>query len=279
MIVPITDKCNQNCIFCSAKDRPQITDEIIEQQLLGGAENLILSGGEPTLSPKLFLWLTLARKNSSFLELQSNGLTFSYMDIAKKIVEYQIDLFNISFLSHLPEINDFVSNTSNTFDVRVRGIQNLLLLDQKVRLTIIINSYNYNLLVDTVEFIHRTIPGISFIQFSFIKISGAAIKNPFVVIDYLSVAPKLHQALDYCIQKDIKTSVDHIPLCYLKGYEYLHVDIGKIALNNSEYLDEKINLDSCSGCNLNEFCFGPRKDYLNYFNEEKTIVYPIRNEL
>lgn len=279
MLVPITDRCNQNCIFCSARNRPAIADEIIEAQLMKGAESISISGGEPTLSPKLFKWLALARNKSSFLELQSNGLTFSYMEIAKKVSGYRIDLFNISFLSHISEINDTLSRTVDTLNARIQGIKNLLLLKQNVRLTIIINKFNYQTLNETVKFIHAVFPGISFIQFSFIKISGATIENPEVVLEYHEIANLLNEALGYCIKNDIKAGVDHIPLCYLKDYQFLHVDIPKIALHKTEFLDEKINIDGCGECVLNEFCAGPRRDYLDYYKNAEVIVKPIKNEI
>jgi len=69
--------------------------------------------------------------------------------------------------------------------------------------------------------------------------------------------------------------VDHIPLCYIKGYEYYHADFVKLVRGiGSKYSrEEKVKLEVCRECKLGRYCYGIRKDYIHLFGKN-IKVYP-----
>ena len=276
-ILPITNKCNQNCLFCSAEGRRNPLGRQFFQKIINKAESsLIISGGEPTLSPNLFWVIQSAKKRGLFVELQTNGINLFYKDLAIKLVKSGVDLFNLNFPSHLPSVNDKITQTQGLFDKKVRGIKNIQKQKANFRLTCIINSLNYKNLADYVVFVKQNFPQIKYIQFSFIKIMGAAEKNPRILISYEIAQPYLLRAFHKCQELKINFTVDHIPPCYLRDFLKHHIDYQKISRGEKpKYsLREKVKMKECAYCSLNPYCCGVRKDYLKFFGQ-KTKVKPI----
>lgn len=278
MILPITETCNLNCLFCSAKGRNVKMDKEITRQLINQSKDgLVITGGEPTLSPDLFWVIEEAKKKNLFVELQTNGITLCYKGLVSKLVESGVNLFNINFSSHLSSINDKITQTKGLFKNKIKGIKNLQDIGVNIRLTCVVNTLNYKYLEDYVIFVKQNFPKIKFIQFSFIKIMGNAQKNPQILITYEKTQPYLLKAFKKCQELNIDFITDHIPLCYLDNFIKYHIDYQKIIRGEKpEYsLKEKVKLKECAGCRLNSFCYGVRKDYLKFYGQ-KTKVKPIK---
>jgi len=277
MILPITEKCNLNCLFCSAKGRNAKMEKTTIHQMINQAKDgLVISGGETTLSPDLFWVIEEAKKKNLFVELQTNGITLCYKGLVSKLVKSGVDLFNINFPSHLSSVNDKITQTKGLFKNKIVGINNLQDVGANIRLTCVINALNYKYLEDYVIFVKRNFPKIKFIQFSFIKIMGNAQENPQILITYEKTQPYLLKAFKKCQELHIDFITDHIPLCYLDNFVKYNVDYQKIIRGKKlEYsLEEKMKLKGCADCRLNSYCCGVRKDYLKFFGQ-KTKVKPI----
>lgn len=277
-ILPITNRCNQNCLFCSAKGKKEETGKKFFEREINQIKNgLVISGGEPTLSPDLFWIIKKAKENNLFVELQSNGITLCYEDLVGDLIKAGVDLFNINLPSHLSSINDEVTQTRGLFEKKIKGIKNLQSQNANIRLTHIINSLNYKKLENFVSFVGLNFPKINYIQFSFIKIVGAARKNPQILVNYQEVQPYLLKALGKCKKLNIDFLVDHIPPCYLGSFKNHHIDYQKISRGEKpKYsLREKLKINECSPCSWFNFCCGIRKDYLKFFGK-KVKVNPLK---
>jgi MoaA/NifB/PqqE/SkfB family radical SAM enzyme len=278
MILPITNQCNQNCLFCSAKGRKEKLKKKFFQGVINQAQcSLVVSGGEPTLSLDLFWVIKKAKEKKLFVELQTNGITLFYKDLVVKLVKSGVDLFNINFSSHLSSVNDEITQTKGFFDKKIKGIENLQNQKANFRLTCIVNSLNYKDLEDYVIFVNQNFPSVEYIQFSFIKILGLAKKNPQILISYREVQPHLLKAFKKCQELNTKFVIDHIPLCYVGNYKHHHIDYQKISQGEKpEYsLREKMKLKECKHCTWFSYCCGVRKDYLKFFGKNVKIK-PIR---
>lgn len=279
MFLPITEKCNQNCLFCSATGRNANTDRKFFLRLIEQSkDHFTISGGEPTLSPDLFWVIKEAKKKKLFIEFQTNGNTLYYKDLVLKLVKSGIDLFNINFSSHLSSVNDQITQTKGLLKNKIIGIKNLQAFDANIRLTCIVNALNYKTLDDYVIFVKQNFPKIKYIQFSFIKIMGNAKINPQILITYEKVQPYLLKAFKKCQEFDINFITDHIPLCYLDDFVKYHIDYQKIVSGKESEvsLKEKVKLKECADCRMSHFCYGVRKDYLEFFGQ-KTQVKPIKS--
>lgn len=277
-ILPVTNQCNQNCLFCSANGRRDRTAKSYLARFIGEANgNLIISGGEPTLSKDIFWLIGKAKEKNLFIELQTNAVTLCYGCLADMLVKSGVDLFNVNFPSRIASVSDKITQTKGLFEKRVEGIKNLQRLKANLRLTCIINSLNYKDLEGYVVFVSQNFPSVKYIQFSFIKIMGLARKNPQIIISYELAQPYLLGAFKKCRRLNIDFIVDHIPLCYLGGYKKQHIDFQKISRGEKpEYsLQEKVKIDRCRHCSWFSYCCGIRRDYLQFLGT-KAKVKPIK---
>lgn len=278
IILPITNQCNQNCLFCSAKGRKEkMGKEFFERMINQIQGSLVISGGEPTLSPDIFWLIEKAKRKNLFIELQTNATTLCYKELAIKLVKSGVDLFNVNFPSHLLLVNNKITQTKGLFEKRIAGIKNLQKLKANIRLTCIVNSLNYKNLEDYVIFVNQNFPKIKYIQFSFIKIMGQAKKNPQILISYEKAQPYLLKAFRKCRELNMDFIVDHISPCYLNGYRKHHIDYQKISQGEKpKYsLVEKVKLKECYRCSWFSYCYGVREDYLQFFGK-KVKVKPIK---
>lgn len=277
-LIPITESCNQNCLFCSAKGRNEslVLSSIFK---IINQENILvsLSGGEPTLSPDLFRVIKYAKGRGLSVELQSNGVTLSYFDFAERLTRAGVDLFNINFPSHLERESNLITQTKGFYPKRMKGLHNLEKLKAKVRLTHVINSRTIIYLEEFVDFLATNLKFILYIQFSLIKNMGSVRTYPELIPEYEKVGGTLLRAMKKCKKNRIDFLVDHIPPCYLSEFYINHVDILKSKNEKFNQLanKEKSKIKQCAGCRLEGICWGVRKDHLDYFGE-KMKVYPVK---
>ncbi len=278
MIYPLTSKCNQRCVFCSASGRNDIFDvEDFKNAVLKTQDRLIVfSGGEPfTLPLKILLYLVeFCVSNSKQVEIQSNALLIkSIIEKNEKEVKLLIHLlkkangyFNINLPSHINSIDFKITRIKGGLKNRLEGIRMLKALGATVRITHVINRINYGYLEDFADFLIKNSDMWNWVQFSFIKAIGRAAKNKKIVPKYCDVKPHLITALEKVDKAGFEFWVDHIPLCFLGKFYKHHVDVEKMRKNiKGEYLYEKKKLPSCMGCRFYNICSGPRIDYIEIY--------------
>lgn len=125
----ITTDCNLNCKFCHRfKANVQYYDynklpRTIQLLKNAGIKNVIMSGGEPLIQPRLFDIMYMLHKENFELDLCSNGTMINY-DIAINLKKYLSEIsISIDGYSHLR--HDYMRNTPGCF---IRTIKNVTLL-------------------------------------------------------------------------------------------------------------------------------------------------------
>ena len=284
MFISLHKVCNQNCIFCSSKKTQKLKKSksiqnvprifSIAQFKSDTAKNYIqISGGEPFLSPQpLLATIRQIKKKDTFIELQTNA---TLIEKNKNILHNflpLVNVFNVNFSAHNSKLDFEITGLKNAFLDRVRGVQILLKNRANVRLTFIINKKNYRFIRNFVDFVSKQMPDIRLVQFSFVKLMGAALKNDSIITTYNTVKPFLLRGCEQCKKKKIDFITDHIPLCFLGPFITHAVDYQKICRNISgNHFKEKKKIKGCAGCLLNNYCAGPRKDYVSFFGAKAAI--------
>lgn len=270
--LPIIYKCNLKCIFCSAEDyKKQKKDLPICELSRFDEEYVQISGGEPLLfsDKKLLLsFLAKLKKENKIIEFQTNGVLIeSEQPFVKKICKF-VDLFNINFSAHNPEIDYAVCGIKKAFSLRERGVDFILKNGSNVRLTFVVNKINYKHLEDFVTYVYNRFPGVKTIQFSFVKAIGAATLNRKVVPHYKDVTPFLKKALAFCVANNLTCAVDHVPICFLGKFKKFHIDYQKLMSGEKGvFLTEKKHVSQCRDCEMKNSCPGPRMDYMDIYKK------------
>lgn len=269
--LPILDRCNIGCVFCSAYGRGgQFSMEYllgeIEQDKTGHVQ---ISGGDPFLKPPLELLriLKFCKEKGKLVEFQTNaamvpGLPPKFLTAVMAMVDY----FNVNHSAPDPELDRKVTGLEGVFEQRLAGIRELLGRGATVRLTYIVHRTNLEAISRTVEQVRRDLPGVAWIQFSYVKAMGKAQDNARLVPRYEEAAPFLNEGMRRARELGLEFMVDHIPVCFVRDFKDRHADYQKMIQGRpGVYLVEKQQVAACESCSLKPHCPGPRVDYLDIY--------------
>ncbi|MBI5527384.1 MAG: radical SAM protein [Deltaproteobacteria bacterium] len=147
----ISRVCNNRCLFCLDSDQQdgvfnEFDDLVrsIREARSGGAERLILSGGEPTIHPR-FADLAAAATGAGYTWVQaiSNGRMFAYRDFARRAVKTGLREVTVSMHGHTPALHDRLTGIPGSFEQSLTGIKNLQDLGCLVTVDVVINDLNH----------------------------------------------------------------------------------------------------------------------------------------
>ena len=267
----LTDKCNQQCLFCSSvgEDRLQNEKEI-NYCVLNSKDTISIEGGEPTLSRDLSRWVRFAKnKGVKEIILCTNGATFSDKKSVLSLVRDGVTLFNVNFPSHIEKIFNALTQTKGLFKKRLENLGRLFKCagGERVRFTFVINKLNYLTMRAYAEFIKDRFPGVSYIEFNMIKIKGSVKKRTYLVPRLSEIAPYLRSALKFCADNGVKCLVDGMPVCLIKEFKEASIEAFKLDAGDYTYMNEKTKPARCKGCALGKICAGPRKDYVDMYGD------------
>jgi len=112
--ISLVDECNLKCIYCYATDRPESTNKLTQKNhfkliddINGISEKveIVLTGGEPLLSPYIFELAEYAKKLGNKVHLLTNGILITEQN-AKRIADI-FDLVKISIDGSTSAIHEF----------------------------------------------------------------------------------------------------------------------------------------------------------------------------
>lgn len=271
-LVPINNVCNQKCNFCSAEYRmkwnPPIPLKNIFKDILEKGDYIQISWWEPLLNSDLFKILYFIRKNKKncFIEFQTNGVLLLLKNNLDKLEKFGINLYNVNYPCHIEKINDEIAWIKWTLVPREEAMKEIIKRWLKLRINIIVNKLNFELLPEMVEYINNNFSWLERIQFSFTKAMWSADKNDEVVPRYKDTEKYFIEALGLCEKYNIKWDIDHVPMCFLWDYYENHVGFKKnITWEKWVFLEEKHLIEKCNNCDKKDFCSWYRDDYLKVY--------------
>lgn len=267
--VSMAHTCNIYCLYChnpptGTRKNPQKEAALIKA---AGVKAVSLEGGgEPTASPDFFAWIkALKAAGVKKFMLSTNAVALADAAFCRKAAGI-FEFFTVNFPSHLPEIYAAVTR-SVKFPLALKGLENIKALgaEEKIRFFHIISSENYRLLPDFALWTEKNFPRAAFINFTFVRNKGRALKAPGIVPRYTQVSPFIKLALARLKLKGRKAVVQNMPLCALKDFEGFSFEFqrwrrGDRVLEGG--IDPKAPHPACARCSLEPACCGARPDYL-----------------
>lgn len=273
----ITNKCNQDCLFCSAnintpacyikEDKLQNIKDAL-RELRRVSDKIRITGGEPTIR-KDFLEIIKHAKTLGFngITIESNGQNFSIFSFAQKTVEAGANNFFISLHGHNAKLQDLLTRSPGSFLKTKRGIINLKKLNQKVDINVVINAKNYRSLRKIIVLLNKL--KVNTVSLSFIIVSGRAEQDKKIIPRMTEVLPYLKKAVSAAV---VKMSIIHFPFCLLGELNKYNTWIrtqGKTVIDNPNFIitiEPKDKHDrkgeSCKKCQYDKICFGLKEGYV-----------------
>jgi MoaA/NifB/PqqE/SkfB family radical SAM enzyme len=133
LIMNITYKCANRCVFCATGDRISAAlgwdkiEAILRQHRDEGTDQLDIDGGEPTLHPRLTDAIRLARDlGYRSINVTSNGRTLHDPAVAQDLLDSGITHLLISLHGATAEVHDAATDAPGSFVQTIAGIDNVM---------------------------------------------------------------------------------------------------------------------------------------------------------
>ncbi len=277
LIMNITYKCANRCVFCATGDRVTASmewdkvEEILREHRAEGTELLDIDGGEPTMHPRLIDAITLARDiGYRSINVTSNGRLLRDRELTRNLVESGIGHLLISLHGATPEIHDAATDVPGSFAQTIVGIDNVMELRPPtvdVGMNVTIVRQNADHLMPLTEL--AVAKGFRKINFQFTTPFGRAWDD--VVPPLEETGQKVMKVIDRYADQ-IEILVINAQFCSMPGYEkYIAGDLQKLGRTMIFAADprfpEQVNLydwlgaarekrDVCAECPWTTVCEG-----------------------
>ncbi|MDX2170368.1 MAG: radical SAM protein [Deltaproteobacteria bacterium] len=271
--------CNQACEFCFVSTHlPPPAEAAVRAAIeRAGREAavLVLSGGEPTLNPRLPEYVALAKRSGvRVVELQSNATRLADVGLANALAAAGVDRAMISLHGATAEVSDAVTGAPGTFASTVRGIDHLVQAGVAVRLNFVFcqrNRLDFPRLVDLVA---ARWPQAT-IVFSFVGSHTDVVPRTTALIPRFSdVLPPLLDGLARAAASGLTVSgfdsMCGLPLCLVPaaergGFSQLAVESG----GGGEF----VKGEACATCAEGHRCYGVRRGYAELYGTGELIPF------
>lgn len=295
--------CNEQCRFCPCSESSVGIPSLTYEEICGsisraikekGVENILLSGGEPTIHPEFFRILEFINDCDVNISLLTNALKLADDTFAERMFSIidgkKLDV-TVAFHSHIPEKHDFLTQHKGSFERSMKGVENILKHDVRLSIKNNIVNYTYKDLPEYVRWATSHFNDNVTLLFCNIDINGTAANNKVnVAVEFRQSIPYLQKALDVVIaQRKIghkrNVKVLTTPLCLMDPYYWGFVEsatqtnIAAYRVPNSDLLwdvgsDSGPLFKACTDCELNQYCPGTWNSFKNNYDESilKSIV-------
>ena len=280
----VTYNCTNNCSFCfsSYLKNQNISLESLKKAVLQGKEEgcneLVLSGGEPTLVPDTLIELiSLANENGyEFFIIQTNGVGLA---LNKKLINFLDAIgksknicISFSVHGHSEALHDELSGKKGAFSALEKALSNISKTSCGIYTNTVITSKNIMHLSEIADFISPFKPKI--MQFAMLHLDSP---NELTVslLDCVKAVKELGKKINLDILK-----TEGIPYCLLRKMEKC---VGEsfwpntldLYNNDNQYLKDFKQIDfemrkkksDCKNCIFDEICMGVWKEHFEEFSK------------
>jgi pyruvate-formate lyase-activating enzyme len=266
-IVRVNFRCNQACTFCFVSTHLPTAEEeaieagIVEAARLGGV--VTLSGGEPTLNPRLVDYVKLARREGACeVELQTNATKLGDRALTEALVAAGVDVAFVSLHGSCAEVSDVVTEAPGTFAKTVEGLDELHRTRVELRINFVFCQANRHDFPAFVDLVSTRWPGAA-LNVSFVAPSTDVVPRDAKLIPrYSDIAGSLAEGLRRAASRGTRVlgfdSMCGLPLCLVPA------DVRAQYAQLPEAPDDRgefVKVDACAQCAFQRQCFGLRRGY------------------
>jgi MoaA/NifB/PqqE/SkfB family radical SAM enzyme len=270
--VRVNFHCNQACTFCFVSTHlPPPADAAVRAAIeRAGREGaaLVLSGGEPTLNPRLLEYVQLAKRAGVHaVELQSNAIRLADPALARALVAAGVERAMISLHGSTAAISDAITCAPGTFAATIRGIDRLMETPVRVRLNFVFCQGNYSDFPEFVDLVAAQWPRAA-IVFSFVGSHTDVVPRTTALIPrFTDVLPSLlrglHRARAVGVEVSGFDSMCGLPLCLVPPAEREAFTTTPVGTDGGG--GEFVRGTACATCTEAYRCYGVRRGYAELY--------------
>ena len=275
----ITNKCNSNCIMCPLsetvrrKGNPGQLQWVMKyiDLLPANLPYINITGGEPTLEKDRFVAVMHKLRDKfqhSEFQLLTNGRSLADRVFLSKLIKCMPYNIRVAIPLHSSHelIHDRITQVNGSFKETDFAIRNLLDMQQKVELRIVLSKVNISTVEDTVKYIVENYRGVFVVNFIGMEMMGNAVRYRDILWDdYDIFFQKIRESVHYLISHGIDTQLYNFPLCAVDS-GYWPIVAKSITGYKIQYKEE------CTFCAVREICGGFFYSTLNLMNPRVQVI-------
>jgi MoaA/NifB/PqqE/SkfB family radical SAM enzyme len=274
-IIRINFHCNQSCSFCFVSTHlPQMKDETTRAAIVEAGRRgakIVISGGEPTLNPKLVEYVALAKTHSRRrVQLQTNATRLDDAGLVRDLVAAGLDDAFVSLHGATAEVSDRVTDAPGTFARTVVGIDNLVASSVLTVLNFVFCQYNYREFPAFARLVVARWPRAK-LNVSFVAPSADVVPRDRALIPrYSDVMPYLSEGVALALAAGVQVvgfeSMCGLPLCLVpSSVEDVAAPEVPAGFDRGEF----VKADACRSCRLDGRCYGLRRGYAEMYGTDE----------
>jgi len=273
--IQLVRHCNQNCGFCSNPETPYfhdldqvraIVDDFVARDYFG----VIMTGGEPTLSPHLTESVRYARDKGLHVRMITNGQKMADRDYTLGLWRAGLQHVHISVHSSRHKVEDFLTGTPGSLAWAEAALAHMGETDIVVNVNTVINRYNSDHLDETIAWFIARYPHVRHFVWNNLDPSlGRATSHGYFTPRLADLEIALQRAMRLLDESGRTFRVERVPLCYMSGFEHCSTETRKIVKEEERivhFLDAKgmvrqtewghLYAECCEACRLRPICGG-----------------------
>jgi len=270
--VRVNFHCNQACDFCFVSTHlPPAGDAQVRAAIeAAGREGavLVLSGGEPTLNPRLLEYVELARRcGVRAVELQTNAIRLADRALTRALAAAGIDQATVSLHASDAATSDAITAAPGTFECTVRGIDELSAAGVRVRLNFVFCQANREDFPRFVDMVAQRWPRAGITPVFVGSHTDLVPRTSWLVPSFGEIMPDLAAGLARAHAAGLEIggfdTMCGMPLCVLPETErrfYSHVPLPPGAGDG-----EFVKAEGCARCSEGHRCYGVRRGYAEIY--------------
>jgi len=289
-IVKLNSLCNANCLFCADTSESRRQPDPDFKSLISELEknrksfdSMIISGGEPTISPFLFQYIDHAKKiGFKHIAISTNGLLLYYPDFTKKLIRAGVEQFIVSFQAVDEKDYHAITGIKKSKELVAKGLENIQKYGALAAINTVIHKLNYKNLPEIVAYL---IDNNAYnIQLSFMNPIGASLVRgrSTMAVRFTDALPYIKESMSIAKEKGYENIyLENIPICLVGEFKDKVADLKKASINKGYYNACKTKPDKCKGCSYFDECDGVWEAYLEQFGEREIVPKlkkPVKNE-
>ncbi len=279
-VIRVNFHCNQSCTFCFVSTHlPSPADEVTRAAIEDAARRgtkVVLSGGEPTLNPRLADYVRLAKSLSTLpVEIQTNAVKLCDPSLVWALAEAGLDEAFVSLHGASAQISDRVTEAPGTFVQTLAGIDQLATTSIRIVVNFVLCRKNHGEATAFVRLVAARWPKAR-LNFSFVAPSSDLVPRTTALIPrYSEVLPHLAEAMDVARSLGLEVlglaSMCGLPLCLVPG-SVRELPLGEVPEGFDE--GEFVKGTACRACSLERRCYGLRRGYAAMYGDGELRAVP-----
>ncbi|MCA9708503.1 MAG: radical SAM protein, partial [Myxococcales bacterium] len=271
-IVRIGFRCNQACHFCFVSTHlpspPVARVEAAIDEIAALRGILVLSGGEPTLDPRLPDYVRRGKDRGAIeVELQTNATLLGDRERCRELRRAGVDIAFVSLHGATAAISDRVTDAPGTFERTRAGLDALVAEGIAVRINFVLCELNRHEFPAFVAMVSERWPTAA-ITVSFVGMSTDLVpREAWLVPRYRDVLPPLREGLALARARGLEVggfdSMCGLPLCLVPDDLRPFFALAELPPSGGD--GEFLKPAPCAGCVLQSRCFGLRRGYAQMY--------------